>query len=109
MKSAKRIPEHMAESDPSMIRDLLEVPHTNHIQLEIAKTALKQVIKNDLTPRQREIILLHYYHNMSNKQIAQVLHLDASSVSRTLTRAKARIHKLLHVYLEYLRHAELDS
>ena len=109
MKFAQRIPQHMAEADPSLIQDLLEIPHTNRIQLEISKKALQQIIQNDLTSRQREIILLKYYHNMSNKEIAGVLHLDASSVSRTLTRAKAKIYKLLHVYLEYLRHAKLES
>lgn len=109
MKFAQRIPEHMAEADPALIQDLLEIPHTNRMQLEMSKSALKEIIQNDLTSRQREIILLKYYRNMSNKEIARVLNLDASSVSRTLTRAKARIYKFLHVYLEYLRHTKLES
>ncbi|MBE6875442.1 MAG: sigma-70 family RNA polymerase sigma factor [Ruminococcus sp.] len=109
MKFAQRIPEHMAEADPSLIQDLLNIPYTNRVQIELSKTALKQIIQNDLTPRQREIILLKYYQNMSNKEIAKILHLDASSVSRTLTRGKAKIYKLLHVYLEYLCHAKLES
>ena len=109
MPSAKRIPSEVAEHDLNFIRDMMGIPHTNRKQLEISRQALTEIIHNDLTPRQRELIFLRYYQNMSNKQIAETLHLDASSVSRTLKRAKMRIYKLLHVYLDYLRHVKLEE
>lgn len=109
MSALKRVPVSVLEYDHNLIRDMLEIPCTNRKQLEISKTALKQVIQNDLTARQRELILLHYYQNLNNKQIAETLGLDASTVSRTLGRARKRIYKLLHVYIDYLRQEKLEE
>ncbi len=109
MPSMKRIPSEIAERDQNFIRDMMGIPHTNRKQLEMSRKALTEIIQNDLTPRQRELIFLRYYQNMNNKQIAALLSLDASSVSRTLKRARIRIYKLLHVYLEYLRHVKLEE
>lgn len=70
---------------------------------------MTQIIQYDLTPRQRELIRLYYYQNLNNIQIAQLLQIDPSSVSRTLGRARKKIYKLLHVYLDYLRQTTLEE
>ena len=80
---------------------------TNQKQIEIACAALGQVIK-DLTPRQQEVIQLYYYQNLNNKQIAEVLKIDASTVCRTLQRGKAKIYKVLHFYLDYLHVSKME-
>ena len=109
MSAMKRVSECVLEFDPGLIRDMLEIPCTNRRQLELSKSALKQVIQNDLTPRQRELILLYYYNNLNNKQIAERLNLDNSTVSRTLKRARRKIYQLLHVYIDYLRQEHFES
>ena len=109
MSKIVRIPENIAECDPYLIQDLLQTPHTNRKQLELSAQALKEVIQNDLSPRQKELILLYYYENLNNKQIAERLQIHPSTVCRTLGRAKNRIYKLLHIYLDYLRQTNLEE
>ena len=109
MSSAKRIPENIAECDPYLIRDLMGQSYTNRKQLKLCAHALTEVIQNDLTPRQKEMILLYYYQNLNNKQIADRLHVNPSTVCRTLSRARKRIYQLVHVYFDYLRQAKLEE
>ncbi len=109
MSMTRRIPENIAECDPYLIRDLMGKSYTNRKQLELSAHALKEVIQNDLTPRQKEMILLYYYENLNNKQIAEKLNVNPSTVCRTLGRARNRIYKLLHVYFDYLRQARLEE
>lgn len=52
---------------------------------------LKQVIENELTNRQREIITLYYFQGKTIIEIAGKLDINKSSVSRTLGRARKRI------------------
>lgn len=107
-KALTRVPEYVLDIDRSLIRDLTGIPCTNQRQLEIACSALKQVIQQDLTARQKEMILLYYYQNLNNKQIAEQLHLDASTVCRTLQRARKKIYKLLGFYIDYLNSTVLE-
>ncbi|MBR4318688.1 MAG: sigma-70 family RNA polymerase sigma factor [Oscillospiraceae bacterium] len=102
MSRLTRVPEYVLEIDQNLIRDFMETPCSNRKQIQLACIALKQIIQNDLTPRQQEVIQLYYYQNFNNKQIAELLHIDASTVCRTLQRAKNKIYKLMHFYIDYL-------
>lgn len=102
MATPKRVPEHTIEFNQSLIHDLTGMPSTNKKQLETAKQALLEVIQKDLTARQRELIYLYYYQQMNNKQIANYLHLDDTTVSRTLKRARNNIYQALHIYFDYI-------
>lgn len=46
-----------------------------------------------LTPRQKEIIMLHYFQDKSQVEIAEILHIDKSTVSITLERAHNNLRK----------------
>lgn len=46
-----------------------------------------------LTPRQKEIIMLHYFQDKSQVEIAEILHIDKSTVSITLERAHSNLRK----------------
>ena len=98
----KRVPECAMEFNQSLIKDLTGMPSTNKKQLETAKKALQEVIQKDLTSRQRELIYLYYYQQLNNRQIANYLHLDESTISRTLKRARNNIYKALHIYFDYI-------
>lgn len=60
---------------------------------------LVKAIQEELTPRQRELLLMHYSGNFSQKEIAAKLGLDKTTVSRTLSRARHRLERVLRYSL----------
>lgn len=66
---------------------------SNNNQLEIIKKTLKLVIVSELTIRQREILILYFYKKLKMTEIATILKINKSTVSRTLKRAIQKIHK----------------
>lgn len=71
---------------------------TNSELIEKVKCTMARVIKNELTPRQREIIVLYYYKGFGVSEIADKLDLAPSTVSRTIKRAREKIYKFLKYY-----------
>lgn len=67
----------------------------NHTQMEQLKKMLVDVIQNELTPRQQEILDMYYYRNMTEVQIAQQLGVHKSTVCRTKQRGLKTIHRFL--------------
>lgn len=65
---------------------------------EKLKKIMARVIKDDLTARQREIITLYYYKMYGVSEIAEILGISPSSVSRTIKRARDRIYKYMKYY-----------
>ena len=108
MSRITRVPESVLDTDQNLILDLMGLSCSNRKQLQLACFALNQIIQNDLTPRQQEMIQLYYYQNLNNKQIAELLKIDASTVCRTLQRAKHKIYKLMHFYFDYLNTAKAE-
>ncbi|HOJ33025.1 MAG TPA: sigma factor-like helix-turn-helix DNA-binding protein [Candidatus Hydrogenedentes bacterium] len=45
---------------------------------------VREVIASELTPRQRQIVNLYYFHNMRQEEIAAALKIGQSTVSRHL-------------------------
>lgn len=60
---------------------------------EQAKELYKAMDKLD--ERQRNVLLLRYYGDMSNKEIAKELNLSVSNVETILTRARQKLKKIL--------------
>jgi len=63
------------------------------------KKALVGVIKEELTPRQKEIIMLYYYHQINTVEIAKQLCISPQSVSATMARARKRMFRILKYYI----------
>lgn len=63
------------------------------VQLE----RVQRVIKEELTPLQRQTLTDYYFHHMTIPQIAQSRGVYKSTVSRTLQRAENRLRR----YLKY--------
>lgn len=59
------------------------------------KRNLLRAIREELTPRQREVLTMHYAKNMSVNDIAALLEVYPSTVSRTLQRAERRLFRCL--------------
>lgn len=64
---------------------------------EKKRRMLPTIIKEELTARQQEVILLYYVHKQTDAQISQKIGITTPSVQRTRRRAEARIAH----YLKY--------
>ena len=71
----------------------------NEAQMQRLQEKLLQAIAEVLTARQRQILLLYFFQNMTVSQIAQHLHLAKSTVSRSLSRSIEKLEKTLHYSL----------
>ena len=63
------------------------------------KRILLKVINNELTPRQKEIIVLYYFKNNDITAIAAQLGVTPQAVSAAMSRARLRIFRILQYYL----------
>lgn len=64
---------------------------------EVQLQRVQRVIREELTPLQREALLDYYFHRMSIPEIAAKRGVHKSTVSRTLHRAENRLRR----YLKY--------
>lgn len=67
----------------------------NSGQVEAIQEKLRQALREDVTPRQMELLYLHYVQGLRLREIADLLALDPSTVSRTLKRGEDRLHRCL--------------
>lgn len=65
---------------------------------KLKRTMLK-VIKNELTPRQKEIIMLYYFKDMDIVHIAGLLEITPQAVSSVMKRARLKIYRYLQYYI----------
>ena len=68
-----------------------------HLSQEAQLKRVQQVLREELSPCQRETILDYYFHRMSIPEIAAKRGVQKSTVCRTLHRAEARLRR----YLKY--------
>lgn len=92
----KRVSMDALDFDKKIIElSLAADAETNSEKIQKVKSAMMKVIKNELTSRQRETIVLYYYKEMGVSEIADKLGLAPSTVSRTIKRARDKIYKFL--------------
>lgn len=72
-----------------------QVAATNTKEHTRLKQNLLRAIREELTPRQREVLTLYYRENRSVNQIAELLEVYPSTVSRTLRRGEQRLFRCL--------------
>lgn len=56
----------------------------NSAQLSRVKRNLVRALREDVTPRQREVLLLYYAEQLNTRQIGEKLGVDKSTVARTI-------------------------
>lgn len=71
---------------------------TNSAQVERAKKIALQIIQEQLTPRQREILLAYFYGKQSMSAIGKELGINKSTVSRTVARGLKRLNERMRYY-----------
>lgn len=67
----------------------------NHNQINRLKRNLTHALRQDITPKQREYMLLYYGQGMSMEAIAEQSGVNKSTVSRTLKRGRQRLYRCL--------------
>ena len=76
----------------------------NSQQMARLKRNLVRALQEDVTPRQREFLLLYYGEQLNMRQIGERLGVDKSTVSRTIKRGERRLQRCLRYGAEaYLR------
>ena len=67
----------------------------NDQELSLLKRNLIRALKEDITPRQRETMLMYYGQGLNMREIAEILGVDRSTVSRTILRGERRLQRCL--------------
>ena len=67
----------------------------NSQQLSRVKKNLAVALREDVTPRQQEILLLYYVQGLNMRQIGEQLGITCATVSRTIKRGEARLRRCL--------------
>ena len=67
----------------------------NSHQLSRLKRNLSRALRQDITPLQREYMMLYYGENMTIPSIARRYGVNKSTVSRTLKRGRERLYRCL--------------
>ena len=81
----------------------------NDQELSLLKRNLIRALKEDITPRQRETMLLYYGQGLNMREIGLKLGVDKSTVSRTIKRGERRLQRCLRYGAEaYLRNLYPD-
>ena len=60
---------------------------------------LRKVISEELTERQREVITLYYFNRANIPQIAEMLGVNRSTVSRTISRGRRNIMEKMKYFI----------
>lgn len=73
----------------------LENAEDNDEQLERLRRNLRKAREVELTPRQKQMLRMYYDEGKSMTKIAMLLHVNKSTVSRTIARGRGRLRQCL--------------
>lgn len=71
---------------------------SNQADVKRMKQILMQALSEELTPRQRQCITLYFFDNMNMPEIASLLSLSRSTVSRHIKAAKRKLQNVAKYY-----------
>ena len=99
---ARRVHWDFSNSNREMFNlfNQISESESNSDKLKTVRKALKKVVEQQLTTRQKQVIVLYYYKQIDMPAIAEMLGINVSTVSRTLNRARQNIMKYLQYYFE---------
>ena len=97
--NATRFDTRSSEWAGDMTVWLREQANDNQEQMERLRRNLRRAREQALTPRQQQVLTLRYEQNMNGAEIARLLGLNRSTVSRTIRRAQERLRRCLQYAL----------
>ena len=74
------------------------VSGTNELEYRKILKILPKIIDGELSERQKKCLTMRYCENLSVTEIAEKLNIDKSTVSRHISRAKAKLKRILRYY-----------
>jgi len=94
-----RFDDRGSEQLSSLVLWRRENAEDNSLQMERVRRNLRWALESELTPRQRQMVVLYYDRRLSMRQIARLLGVQPSTVTRTLQRARRRLeHSLRYTF-----------
>lgn len=79
----------------------------NSREISRLKRNLIRALQEDVTPRQRQTLMMYYAQGLNMREIGEALGVDKSTVSRTIKRGELRLRRCLRYGAEtYLRGLE---
>lgn len=88
--------DYLFESDIAKI--VKKKGTSNAIKIETLKRMVKLIVQKELSERQRTILELYFVRGLKYFQIAEILRVNKSTISRTKKRAFRTIYKILKYY-----------
>lgn len=67
----------------------------NSGQMQELRGNLARALREELTPRQRELLFLYYNEGLNMREISEYLGLERSGISRTIKRGERRLRRCL--------------
>ena len=81
-----------------------QIQADNSQEISRLKRNLIRALREDVTTKQREMMLLYYAEGKNMREIGELLGIDKSTVSRTIKRGERRLQRCLRYGAEaYLR------
>ena len=72
-----------------------QVAETNTAEIDRLKRNLIRAIREELTPRQQEMLYLYYSQQVNMPAISKQMGVSVSTVSRTIKRAEGKLQRCL--------------
>ncbi len=84
-----------------------EMSSDNSREISRLKRNLLRALREDVTAKQRQVLLLYYGQGLNMREIGELLGVDKSTVSRTIKRGERRLQRCLRYGAEaYLRNMD---
>ena len=82
----------------------------NSQEVSRLKRNLIRALKEDVTAKQRQVLLLYYAEGLNMREIGEQLGVDKSTISRTIKRGERRLQRCLRYGAEaYLKSMDQES
>ena len=81
----------------------------NREQRSRLRRNLIRALQEDVTPHQRQALLLYYAEGLNMREIGEQLGVDKSTISRTIKRGERRLRRCLRYGAESLLNAEEEN
>jgi len=84
-----------------------QISSDNSGEISRLKRNLLRALREDVTAKQRQVLLMYYGQGMNMREIGEHLGVDKSTVSRTIKRGEKRLQRCLRYGAEaYLRNMD---